>query len=295
MAGWIGCGQKKSDVQSFSRGSKRRSRHASDWVRIHEGSRVGIPTLNIIRDHIRDVLVDMSVEQFRRERRRFSWAEICSRNMPRTQRYLAHTRECQRVLFEAEEIRWSESGMMLLEARSPRRLQNLMLSTLPLGNLPVPAGYAEAQISRQKSFTVIDCHSSPTSVCVYRTNNDSSFSKRASQPQLLDVYFFLQKDPRSTALIIPIMFSMVKWRTPIQWTLDFQISGYVMNPISVGRGRFFKMFFVRPSLRMANARQFCHGDIYQGKREEETKIFVSEVTVSRTREVFLFYRTWTLS
>lgn len=54
---------------------------------------------------------------------------------------------------------------------------------------------------------------------------------------------------RSTASIIRTVFSTVKWRAPIQWALGLRTSGHMMNLISLGRGRFFKMFFVRPSLR----------------------------------------------
>lgn len=54
---------------------------------------------------------------------------------------------------------------------------------------------------------------------------------------------------RSTTSTIRTVFSTVKWRAPIQWALGLRTSGHMMNLISLGRGRFFKMFFVRPSLR----------------------------------------------
>ena len=96
---------------------------------------------------------------------------------------------------------------------------------------------------------------------------------------------------RSAALIIRIMFSMVKWRAPIQWALDLRISGHMMNLISMGRGRFLKMFFVRPDLKYVKCPSTCH--LRHDRRGNQN--LVSEVTVSHTRVAsFLFTGVWTL-
>lgn len=59
----------------------------------------------------------------------------------------------------------------------------------------------------------------------------------------------------------------------------------MMNLISVGRGRFFKMFFVRPDLKYGKCPSICH--LWHDGRGNQN--LVSEVTVSHMREAFFLF------
>lgn len=248
MASWIGCGQKRLDVQSFERGSERRFRHASYLVRIREGSRVGIPKLNIILDQIWDVSVDMGVGQTHER------AEMISL------RRSAHGTCLERKDVEPTHSIAGSFRSELMRSSGRNRASCCLQ----------PGLGGDGEPSYQHCSPLAFCLLRPAYQCT-RLFKDSNPVSTATPLQLWSVATSSQsrqlihpariKATATRCVLLPAedpdqprqssasCFSMLKWRAPIQWTLDPRISGNMMNLISVGRGRFLKMFFVRPSLK----------------------------------------------
>lgn len=100
-----------------------------------------------------------------------------------------HTRQPE-VLAEADEIHWSESSLMLLVARSPRRIQDFVSAYLQLDTLPVPAGCTAVQ------STVIrhspNCYSFLTLLCTHTSTRRQLTHQTRIKATATDVYFYMK-------------------------------------------------------------------------------------------------------
>lgn len=118
----------------------------------------------------------------------------------------------------------------------------------PLGLLPAPAGISCTRFFRDSNpvstATPLQLWSVTTSSQSRQLIHPARIKATATRCVLLPA-----EDPDQPRQLSASCIIMLKWRAPIQWTLDPRISGNMMNLISMGRGRFLKMFFVRPSLK----------------------------------------------